>query len=185
MTAAVGLGVSAAAQAGDAAKGVVKAESCFACHGEKGVSELENVPSLAAQPAYFLLQQILLFREKQRNVEPMTEAVKGISDEDADDIAAFFASLPAPPPQSGDAAQKAQGEALIDAHHCASCHLPSFAGREQMPRLAGQRADYLLKALRDFKDNRRFSPDGTMSEVVYPLSDADFAVLAADLAQRP
>lgn len=171
------------AEAGDATAGRAKAEPCMACHGEKGISELDTVPSLAGQPAYYLLAQILLFRSKQRDVETMTPFAEGLSDEDADDLAAFFsAQTPATSQSGGNAAVAAQAGKLVEAGHCASCHLPDFSGREQMARLAGQREDYLLKALRDFKTDQRSGFDGSMSEVVYPLSDQDLQVLAAYLA---
>ena len=56
---------------------------CLACHGENGTSTTPDVPSLGAQPAYFMLIQLFMFRERLRNVEPMTAMLKGISDDDA------------------------------------------------------------------------------------------------------
>ena len=55
---------------------------CLACHGENGTSVTPDVPSLGAQPAYFLLIQLFMFRERLRNIEPMTGMLKGISDDE-------------------------------------------------------------------------------------------------------
>jgi cytochrome c553 len=52
-----------------------------------------------------------------------------------------------------------------------------------VPRLAGQREDYLLKALRSYKDNSRHGYDAQMSEVTYVMKDEDFVELAYFLAR--
>ena len=60
----------------------------------------------------------------------------------------------------------------------------NFAGQDQVPRIADQREDYLLKALREYKSGVRTGYDATMAEVVAPLQDQDFADLAYYLARR-
>ena len=72
---------------------------------------------------------------------------------------------------------------MIAKYHCASCHNPDFSGREQMPRLAAQREDYLLKALRDYKSAQRPGYDATMDEVIRPLTDADIVDLSHYLSR--
>ncbi len=126
---------------------------CLACHGEKGISETSEVPSLAGMPEKFTLIQLYLFRERMRKIEIMNDVAKGMTDDDLRKFSEYFVKLP-PPSPSGDApdpAIAARAQALIAKHWCASCHNPDFSGREQMPRLAAQREDYLLKALRDYK----------------------------------
>ena len=80
---------------------------CLTCHGENGQSDNVEVPSLGAEPAPFVLIQLYLFREKQRRVEPMTDAAKDLTDDDLRQFSDFMAKLPAPkPPQdSPDAAR--------------------------------------------------------------------------------
>jgi len=68
-------------------------------------------------------------------------------------------------------------------NHCNFCHAPNFAGQEQIPRLAGQREDYLLKALRDYKPGARPGYEPTMANVVQPMKDEDFVELAYYLAR--
>jgi cytochrome c553 len=61
---------------------------------------------------------------------------------------------------------------------CTSCHLPTLAGQEQMPRLAKQRVDYMIHAMKEFRDNKRSGADTTMTAIVFGVSDADLAALA-------
>jgi cytochrome c553 len=161
-----------------------KLATCLACHGEKGISETSEVPSLAGMPADFTLIQLFLFRQGTRKVEIMNDLAKDMTDDDLRKFSEYFAKL-APPKASGEAADPAKVErarAAIAKHHCASCHNPNFSGREQMPRLAAQREDYLLKALRDYKSATRPGYDATMDEVIRPLTDADIVDLAHYLA---
>src|ERR1700741_4464385 len=162
-----------------------KPATCLAGHGEKGVSETPEVPSLAAQPADFTLIQLFLFRQGTRKIEIMNDLAKDMSDDDLRKFSAYFAKLPAPK-ASGEAANPeiaARAQAGIARTHAGSCHNPDFSGREQMPRLAAQREDYLLKSLRDYKAAQRPGYDATMDEVVRPLSDADIVDLSHYLAR--
>lgn len=161
-----------------------KLATCLACHGEKGISETSEVPSLAGMPADFTLIQLFLFRLGMRKVEIMNDLAKDMTDDDLRKFSDYFAKL-SPPKAAGDPPDPAIAErarAAIAKHHCASCHNPDFSGREQMPRLAAQREDYLLKALRDYKAATRPGYDATMDEVIRPLTDADIVDLARYLA---
>jgi cytochrome c553 len=153
---------------------------CLACHGEKGQSELENVPSLGAQQAPYSLVQLFLFREKMRVVEPMNEMAKGLSDDDLRSLSDALAALPPPKPPAdpGDPARLERARALTEENHCNVCHRPDFSGRENVPRLADQREDYLLKALRDYKSGARRGYDATMAEALQPVADAQLVELA-------
>src|SRR5260221_12521696 len=68
-----------------------KAEPCIACHGENGNSQIENVPSLAGQPAKYLLIQLILFRDNQHLVEAMTPFADNLTHQDVQEPAAHFA----------------------------------------------------------------------------------------------
>jgi cytochrome c553 len=159
--------------------------TCFACHGENGTSQLPETPSLGAQPAFYATVQLVLFRDRLRVSEPMNEMTKGLSDTDLQKGADIISKLPPPQPvaDTPDAGRTERGRALAEQHRCNFCHQSDYAGRENVPRLAGQREDYLLKALRGYKDNSRYAYDAQMSDVVYPLKDADFADLAYFLAR--
>ncbi len=75
-----------------------------------------------------------------------------------------------------------RGAELVAKNRCGQCHGAKFLGGEQMPPLRHQREDYLLKALQDFKAERRLGDRAAMVEVVTPLSDEDLATLAFYLA---
>jgi cytochrome c553 len=159
-------------------------QPCLACHGEKGQSENPEVPSLGAQPAGYTLIQLYLFRQKQRKVEVMNESAKDLSDDDLRQFSDAIAKLPAPAPEGAlDAARMQRGYALIEKHHCNLCHQSSLAGRDNVPRLAAQREDYLAKALHEYKTNARVGYEPIMLEVMRPLSDADITELAYTIAR--
>jgi cytochrome c553 len=73
---------------------------------------------------------------------------------------------------------------ILAERNCANCHGRNFEGNNNVPRVANQREDYLLKALRGYKDNSRRGYDAQMSEVVYDLKDEDFVELAYFLARQ-
>ena len=162
-----------------------KLAPCLACHGESGQSRTPDVPSLGGQPAFYLLAQVLMFRERMRAIEPMTSMLQGASDADLRVIADALAKLTPPPPDATpvEPGRAERARALITRNRCNVCHTQNFAGVENVPRLAGQREDYLLKTLRAYKDNSRRGYDAQMSEVVYGMKDEDFADLAYFLAR--
>jgi cytochrome c553 len=160
---------------------------CAACHGADGNSLTPGTPSLAAQPKLFLETQLVLFREELRVSAPMQPAVKGLSDREIVRLAEHYSRLPARSAGHGpaDGAQVKQGVALVRKLHCGSCHLPDFRGREQIPRLAGQREDYLTESMLAYRDNRRTGGDTIMAAALYGVSDADIRALAHYLSRLP
>lgn len=180
---AAALLVSSPARAADAARGAGLASACAACHGEGGTSTTPLVPSLAGQPPVFLTLQMILFREGIRAVPAMNQAMAGITDRDIEDLAAHYASLPPhPDPPPRDAAKAERGAALSAQHRCGVCHLPGYTGQNQVPRLAGQREDFLLHTMEEYQAQRRTGTDTTMNAALYGLSGQDLADLAHYLA---
>jgi cytochrome c553 len=158
---------------------------CGACHGEDGNSRMPEIPSLAGQPEFFLVQQLILFREGVRKVPGMSELLKGLKDDDLVQLAKHFTALEArPSEEKADPALVKRGEALAEPMRCISCHLPNLEGQEQMPRLARQRIDYLIHSLKQFRDNARSGADTLMSAVVVGVSDDDLTALAHYAASR-
>lgn len=158
---------------------------CAACHGEDGNSRIPNVPSLAGQPEFFLVNQLFLFREGVRKLEAMAPLVKDLKDDDLVAMAKHFAALePNPSEEPIDPALVKRGAALAEPLRCASCHLPTLTGQAQMPRLAKQRIDYLIHAMKEFRDNKRSGADTLMSNVLIGVSDAELAALAHYSASR-
>jgi cytochrome c553 len=158
---------------------------CLACHGAKGQSQQPEVPSLGAQPAFYIMVQLFMFRERLRIVEVMNAVTRGLTDDELRTMADVIAQLPPPQPaaEPGDPARLERASALIQEHRCRFCHNPDFSGAQQVPRLAGQREDYLVKALREYKNNTRRGYDPAMAEVLYPISDEQILDLAYFLAR--
>jgi cytochrome c553 len=173
------------AHAADTAAAREKAELCAGCHGDGGISQTENIPSLAGQPDQFIQWQLVFFRSGARKNEQMQPIVEQISNEDIRNLGAYFASLtppkPATPDDTPDLSRKGAQAAV--GRRCASCHGDTFAGTKAVARLAGQREEYLVKALHDYKSSVRSGGAGAaMAEVAYPLSEEEITALAHYLA---
>ena len=184
-TAALSVAVTAASPAADLEAAKKKAELCAGCHGENGISQMENVPSLAGQPDRFTQWQLVFFRSGARKNEQMQGIVEQLDNEDIRNLGAYFASLTPPkasrsddnPDLSKKGAQAAVGR------RCANCHTDSFAGKDVVARIAGQREEYLFKALHDYKSSARSGGGmAAMADVAYPLSEEEIAALAHYLA---
>jgi cytochrome c553 len=159
--------------------------ACLACHGSTGQSVIPEVPSLGGQPVFYLTVQLLMFRDKLRVVEPMNQVMQGLKDDDLRDMAAHLAKLPPPEPAGGpiDQARMTRARALIEQHRCNFCHQKNYSGEQNVPRLAGQREDYLAKAMREFKNNTRRGYDASMADVLFPVGDDQILDLAYFLAR--
>ena len=160
-------------------------EQCGGCHGEDGNSKLENIPSLAGQPAFFTLNQLVLMREGVRKVEPMMPFVKDLKDSDIQALAAHFEKLaPKASDEKIDPALVERGAKVAAQRRCASCHLPTLAGQEQMPRLAGQRVDYMITAMNAYLKDQRTGADTAMTAAIFGLSVDDITALAHYAASK-
>ena len=172
---------SVSAHSADVAAGKEKAELCVACHGEAGISQTENIPSLAAQPDQFIQWQLVFFRSGTRKNEQMQPIVEQINNDDIRNLGAYFASVAPPkaskPDDNPDLSRK--GAQAAAGRRCGSCHTDTYAGTKAVARIAGQREDYLLKALHDYKSGMRSGGAmAAMAEVTYPLSEEEITALA-------
>jgi cytochrome c553 len=173
------------AQPCDAAALEEKLTVCFACHGADGQSVTPEVPSLGGQPIFYLTVQLLMFREKIRIVEPMNQALQGFADDDLRAMALSLSQLPAPAPATGsvNTERMERVRALIEQNRCNFCHQKNYSGEENAPRLAGQREDYLVKAMREYKNNTRRGYDAAMADVLFSISEEQILDLAYFLSR--
>lgn len=173
------------ARAADIAAGKEKAELCVGCHGDNGISQMENIPSLAAQPDQFIQWQLVFFRAGTRKNEQMQPIVEQLSNEDIRNLGAYFAQVAppkAPPDDNPDLSKK--GAQAAAGRRCASCHTDSYAGTKAVARVAGQREEYLIKALHDYKSGvRSGGGQAAMADVAYPLSEEEITALAHYLSR--
>ena len=172
------------------------ATNCAACHGSEGRSELPLVPSLAGQHSFYVITQLFLFRDGRRNDHPASAAMsalaKGMSDADlrgySDAVARLPAAALAPPPGEQatstprDAVRFERGRQLAAAHRCGSCHGGDLAGGGQVPRLGGQREDYLQIVLKGFQSGTRLGYTSAMNEALSGLKAEDLDDLAHYMA---
>ena len=176
-------GAGAFAQDSATAPASERFAACLACHGERGVSALPLTPSLAGQPSFYAITQLFLFREGRRQNEAMTAVAKGMSDADLRAFSELIGKLPAPPAAAAsDAARSARGAAIAQRFRCASCHGADYAGGQQVARLAGQREDYLNKALAEFRAGTRVGYTSAMSEALAGIQGDELGDLAHYLA---
>lgn len=175
---------SAAANAqskGDPQRGATKAATCNACHAAPS----PLMPILAAQPEPFLVLQLVLMREGLREVPAMAGLLKGLTDTDLVDIAAYYSRQPPPRNRASAASARfARGGELAQGMGCATCHRADYAGQQQIPRLAGQREDYLAAAMKAYRDDRRTGTDTSMNGILYQVSDPDIDALAHYLTRQ-
>jgi cytochrome c553 len=172
------------AAVGDPAAGKEKAKACSGCHGQDGISSMPGIPSLAGQQDQFIQWQLVFFRSGRRPNPLMAPLVADISDVDIRDLGAWFASLPyVRPVVAPDPARSAKGQVVATQHHCANCHTDSFKGNRAAAGIAGQREDYLVKALADYRSNARPSTGvAAMTEAAGALSDEEIASVSHYLA---
>jgi len=178
---------AAAPASADETDAKAKLEACFACHGPGGISTVDNMPSIAAEPSYFTQWQLVFFRAGSRKSEIMGPVASGLSNEDLKNLGALLQALPPPPAATTpDNAPDltAAGAKLAVQRHCDSCHKADFGGQQAVARLAGQREEILLKALQDYKAGTRAgSGVAAMPEVAYTLSEDNMKALAHYLSR--
>lgn len=161
-----------------------KVQVCGACHGPDGNSKIAGTPSLAGQPKTFLENQLVMIREGMRDIPAMKGQLDGVNDATIIALAKFYASSPAVS-QAGprNPALFEKGQVISKEALCGTCHLPNYVGRDQMPRIAAQREDYLLYSMRQFRSNQAIGRDTIMAASLYGMSDDDLKAIAHYLSQ--
>jgi cytochrome c553 len=175
----IGALVPPAAMAQDAAAGKAKSERCAACHGADGNSIVGTFPILAGQTARYLYLELRDFKEGARKDPVMSAQLDGLSKQDFFDLAAYFAAQTLKSPAfKVDPARVERGRKKSEEVLCTMCHLGGFKGQNEIPRVAGQQPEYVMKQLRDFKARTRTNDAGNMTAVAQTLSDDDIVDLA-------
>ena len=162
-----------------------RAVACFACHGEHGQSETENTPSLGGQQPAYALIQLFMFREKLRSFEPMNEMTKSFTDDDLRTFSEFIGKLPKPnpPADTGDPARIERGKRWCRRTIAAPATI-SISPAATMSRASPTSARIISRRpCGEYKDNNRHGYDGTMAEVLQPVTPEEIADLAYYLAR--
>ena len=149
---------------------------CGGCHGARGVSADAATPSLAGQDFGYLVKSIKSYRTTRKNWG-MQRYVAGLSDKDIDNIAAFYAA------QAPKAAEQVPSSTQELAEKCNRCHDQDDNPAMVAPKMNGQDKDYLVMALRAYRDDKREST--TMHNMSFPYSNAIIESLASWYASQP
>jgi len=163
----------------DLAAGKRKAQACSACHGADGNSVIAQFPVLAGQTARYLYLQLKDFKEGRRSEPSMAPFVAKLSTRDMLDLAEYFAAQkPKPIAFKADAARVARGKKKADEVLCTMCHLGGMKGQNEIPRVAGQHPEYVIKQLKAFKARTRNNDAGSMTSVAQTVTEQDIEDLA-------
>lgn len=159
---------------GDATAGQGKSAVCAACHGVDGNSAVPNWPKIAGQHAPYLERQFSLIKSGARSVPEMAGIVPGVSDQDAADIAAYFASQTVKAGLAdettltvGERLYRA-GDPATDVPACMACHGPAGEGNplSAYPALAGQHSVYTEKMLKGFRNGTSWGEEDESSKIM-------------------
>ncbi|WP_027965555.1 c-type cytochrome [Halomonas halocynthiae] len=195
-TLAITMGAVGAAHAQDdpqaaanAAAGKEKAVACAACHGQAGISPTGVFPNLAGQQVSYIAKQIIDIRDGARVVPEMAGQVDNYSDQDAWNVAKYFANMT---PALGQADPEPElvnkGRELYRAGSlntglpaCAACHTPTGVGINSAvyPALSGQHPEYIISTLEDFANGDRSNdPNAIMRDIAAKMSKSDMQAVA-------
>lgn len=166
----------APASRGDPVAGEPLTAMCGGCHGAGGVSADGATPSLAGQDAQYLANATKAYRKTRQNWG-MQRYVAGLSDKDIDNISAFYA---AQKPRAADHVPSSTQE-LAD--KCNRCHDAEDSATMSAPKMRGQDKDYLVMALRAYRDDKREST--TMHRMSFSYGNAIIESLASWYASQP
>lgn len=163
---------------GNIAAGEPLSAECGACHGEKGVSSDPKVPSLAGQDAEYLVDAIKAYQDDARHQEDMHQTLAKSSHTDIEHIAAFYSVQRSRPAEEETLSIKEVAD------KCDHCHAPGMENPMMIfPKIRGQNREYLVKALRAYRDNQRGS--SPMHKMSLPYSEAVIESIAAWYANQP
>ncbi|MGQ0510153.1 MAG: c-type cytochrome [Betaproteobacteria bacterium] len=163
-----------------------KVKACAACHGADGNSAIAGTPSIAGQPRIFLENYLVMTREGVRGSAVMQALLKGVSDREIIALSRHYSELKArATAEPVNRILFERGRGIAARNRCSSCHLPNYVGREQMPRLAGQREEFLAEVMLQYRQNRRPGGDTMMSAALYGIPEAEFQALAHYFSRLP
>ena len=175
---------------GSASAGQAKAATCGACHGMDGNSVNPEWPSLAGQHAQYIVKQLHAFKSGARQNPTMAPMAMGLSDQDMEDVAAYFASQTVKGKEA-DKSKVAAGQKLYRGGNtaskvpaCLACHGPDGRGNPGAgyPSIRGQHSVYVAAQLNAYKSGTR-TTDATnnkmMREIAAGLSADDIAAVAS------
>lgn len=170
--------ISLPSQAADLGNGEKLSQTCLGCHGAPGLrnpSPVYQVPMIGGQHAEYIVSALQAYKDKSRSHATMQAQAANLSDKDMADIAAYFSSLGGNTRAvASNRAEAGQQKSAV----CASCHGTIGDGdNHSYPKLAGQYASYLERALIDYRSGDR--QNAIMAGFAANLSIEDIRDLSA------
>lgn len=153
---------------------------CKYCHGEDGNSLKSTIPNLAAQNAAYLIRQFELFAKRKRISKTMNEIVKNLSDDDMLNIAIYFSAQKIKPQTQYKPELISDGKRLFESR-CFTCHGKDAYGKEELPRIASQPSEYIIRTLSSYRSALVKRAETDMSKVARKLKDSDIEAVTAYL----
>ncbi|MCI4410782.1 MAG: c-type cytochrome [Thiotrichales bacterium] len=172
---------------------------CITCHGDKGIAESRNAPTLAGNNLHYLYKTLLDYQSGLRNegngkADAMWAITQPMTKQDMADLAAYYATQSAPARSATPPLTTASIERLV--RHgdpsrlitpCASCHgAKGEGGVNETPSLAGQEAYYFERTMKAYKQGtRQADTNGAMQFFAHKLTDEEIKGLADYYAAIP
>lgn len=187
LLAVAGLGAAQTMTAAETARAeeVVQGK-CFLCHGADGESSSPVFPRLAGQHAAYLARQLGDYQSGKRRSSTMQPMVEGLTAADFLALGKYFAAREAQPHTVEDAELAQVGRFIFQRGNpytgvasCASCHGSKGYGNEQLPRLAGQHAQYTEAQLRQFNKRERNNDNAVMHSIASKLSELELKAVSS------
>lgn len=169
---------------GDPVKGeaVAKEHKCAKCHGDTGISEEDDTPSIAGQMRSYHFKQLMDYKHSTRDEKTMVKRARKLTQEEAADLAAFYeAQTPEQPPEREAPTLATEGDKSRLLLSCDVCHGKSGVGYGmESPVLRGQKPVYFVDAMMAFKEGDRENDSyGRMRWIADQLTDDEIKALAA------
>ncbi len=172
---------------GDPEQGQKKAQSCAACHGASGNSNNPDWPKIAGQHPDYIVSQLQAFKSGARQNAQMSPIAKNLSEQDMQDLAAYYTSQNITTEPTSEAAVE-QAESLYRAGKsdagmpaCIACHGPRGNGipGAGYPKISGQHTEYTAAQLKAYRSGeRQGSQAAIMQDIAQKLSDDEIQALS-------
>lgn len=171
-----------------AAGQALASERCAVCHGEQGQSVAPDFPRLAGQNAAYVMKQLKDFASGARSSLMMGDKAKQLNEEQMFAIGMFYQSMRPTVTQAVDPKLAQVGEFVYERGNthtsmpaCVICHGTAARGTAELPRLAGQHPDYIVRQMKAFKDRSRNNDNAIMHLVADRITEMELQAVAAYL----
>lgn len=175
---------------GDASKGesVAEEHKCAKCHGDTGISEEDDTPSIAGQTRSYQFKQLMDYKHSTRDEKTMVKRARQLTPEEMADLAAFYATqAPETPPAREAPTLATEGDESRLLLSCDVCHGKGGIGYGmESPALVGQKPVYFVDTMMAFREgDRENDAYSRMRFIANQLTEEEIKALAAYYSMPP